>query len=126
GVEAGDEVEAVIAPWQPLHFTDAEIRVWKALAGEGDQRLGCIEPVRPAATFHDEAQERADAAADVEDPPFRFEPGSLERPLVRRELSILAQRPVGRTRSPEWAPPGRAPGYGGCGHVRSFQLDYDP
>ena len=44
------------------------------VARERDQRLGGVEPVRLAAALGDEAQERADAAADVEHAPARLEP----------------------------------------------------
>ena len=79
--------------------------------------------MRLAAALGDEAQERADAAADVQHPPARLEPDAPERLLVGRDLLVLAERPVVGPRAPERAPARCAPGYRGwdCGHVRSLR-----
>ena len=65
-------------------------------------------PYGTRAALGDQAQERADAAADVEHALARLEPDALERRFVGRELLVLAERPVGGAGAPERPPAGRA------------------
>ena len=91
-------------------------------------------PMRLAAALGDEAQERADAAADVEHALAGLEPDAPERRLVGRELLVLAERPVVGTGAPERPPAGRAAGSRRMSVVmaapsvrlRSVVIDYDP
>jgi hypothetical protein len=113
GVEAGDEVERVVLPGQILHLADAKIRVRQSDLCEGDERVGGVDAVRFAAALDDEAQERPDAATDVEHAPPGLEAGPLECCLVGGELTVFAERPIVGTGAPERSPPARAAGRGG-------------
>ena len=64
--------------------------VCASIRAERDQRLGCVDPVRLAAAPGNEAQECADAAADVEHALPGLEANTLERRLVGRDLEVLA------------------------------------
>ena len=66
--------------------------------------------MRLAAALGDQAQERADAAADVQHALARLEPDTPERRLVGRELLVLAERPIVGAGSPERPPAVGAPG----------------
>ena len=96
-----------------LHLADAQIGVRQTRAGELEQRLGGVDPVRLAAALGDQAQEGADAAADVEHAPARLEPDAPQRRLVGGDLLVLAERPVGGAGAPERPPTARAAGDGG-------------
>lgn len=60
--------------------------------------------MRLGAALGDELQERTGPAPDVEDARAGLEAGSFECGRVGRQLPVLAQRPVGRARSPERPP----------------------
>ena len=73
-VEAGDEVERVVVVGQRLHFADPQIGIREAPTSDLEQRLGGIQTERVRAAGCDQAQERPDAAADVEHQLRRLEP----------------------------------------------------
>jgi hypothetical protein len=112
-VEAGDEVEAVVGPRELLHLTDAQVRLGQTLAGERDQRLGCVDAVRFGTALGNQTQEGSGAATDVEHAPAQLEPRAFECCLVRRALHVLAERPVRGTRTPNRSPARRAACAGG-------------
>ena len=102
-VEAGHEIEAIVALWKALHLADPEIGVGQATVRDGDQRLGRIEAGRLASAIRDELEKGADPAADVEDALTALEPDPVQRRLVRGSLLVFADRPVSG-RAPQSGP----------------------
>jgi hypothetical protein len=118
-VEAGDEVERVVLVGQRLHLADPEIGVREALASDVEQRVGGVQAERARVAVRDEAQERPDAAADVEHQLRRLEPDTPQRLRVGRHLLVLAQRPVRGACAPQRPPAFGAARDGGRRHVHS-------
>ena len=102
--EARDEVEGGVLVGQGLHVADTEVGLGESLARERDQRLRRVDSMRLGAASGDQAEEDADAAADVEHPLAGLERDARERRLVARDVLLLADRPVGGPGAPERSP----------------------
>jgi hypothetical protein len=87
----GDEVEGVAPVGQRLHVSGPQLSVGNAFTGNLEQRLRGVESERSCAAVGDQAQERADATADVEHelPGLQIDPA--QRLLVGRGLLVLAE-----------------------------------
>ena len=100
-VDRGDDVEAIVLPRQLLHRADAQIGVRQPPPGDGDHALGGVDPghLRPARRR--QRAQLAAAAADVEHPQARPDPGGVgDRLAGRRGQAGPHLRPALRPRAP--------------------------
>src|SRR5207302_4548385 len=102
GVEAGDDVEAVVFERQLLELALEDRRARHAPAGVGEERLAGVEPADVGATVGCEAEDHPGAAAGIEQARACADAELVESGGERRrDLSLLNLGPVVCSHAPE-------------------------